>query len=249
MKTTESGMFAYAPLSGEGAVYLPKRATRPGFLRPGSRSYGLLAAVGMGALSLLDPSAGDAAQRRSVNRVIAAATGVYGAAELRASMDDAALAAGLTPRLSTRLRNGLVGLAGGAAGQAHQAVAQAGAQARGEAGGEGRVVHRCTQLGGPVDAGGRGDDSVHGPALRRIAGGGVQQAQGAHADGCQQAVAAAARAQETGAGGPLRQVDGALPGQRGVGEHSGFGGLHAPILPGDGPSCRPGRPRTFAASA
>lgn len=125
MKTTESGMFAYAPLSGEGAVYLPKRATRPGFLRPGSRSYGLLAAVGMGALSLLDPSAGDAAQRRSVNRVIAAATGVYGAAELRASMDDAALAAGLTPRLSTRLRNGLVGLAGGAAGAGLVALAPA----------------------------------------------------------------------------------------------------------------------------
>lgn len=115
MKTTDFGMFAYAPLFDEALVSLPKKATRPGFLRPGSRSYGLLAAAGMGAVSLLDPSEGDAAQRRSVNRVIAAATGVYGAAELRAAMDEAAIGSGLTPRFGTRLRNGLVGLAGGAA--------------------------------------------------------------------------------------------------------------------------------------
>ena len=36
-----------------------------------------------------------------MNRVIAAATGVYGAAELRASMDDAALAAGATAQRAT----------------------------------------------------------------------------------------------------------------------------------------------------
>ncbi len=125
MKTTEIGMFAHAPLSGMSAAYLPRKATRPGFLRPGSRSYGLLSAAGLGALSLLDPSAGDAAQRRTVNRVIAGATGVYGAAELRAAMDDAALAGGLTPRLSTRLRNGLLGLAGGAAGAGLVALAPA----------------------------------------------------------------------------------------------------------------------------
>lgn len=125
MKTTEFGMFAHAPMSGETAAYLPKRATRPGFLRPGSRSYGLLAAAGLGALSLLDPSEGDARERRTVNRIIAAATGVYGAAELRSAMDVGALAAGVTPRLTTRLRNGLVGLAGGAAAGGLVALAPA----------------------------------------------------------------------------------------------------------------------------
>ena len=104
MKTTEFGMFAHAPMSGEAAAYLPKRATRPGFLRPGSRSYGLLAAAGLGALSLLDPSEGDARERRTVNRIIAAATGVYGAAELRAAMDVGALAAGVTPRGALRVK-------------------------------------------------------------------------------------------------------------------------------------------------
>lgn len=83
MKTTDVGMFAYAPLSGEGDLSLPKKATRPGFLRPGSRSYGLLAAAGLGGVSLLDPSEGDAAQRQAVNRIIAAFTGVYGASTLR----------------------------------------------------------------------------------------------------------------------------------------------------------------------
>lgn len=125
MKTTEIGMFAHAPLSGEALVSLPKKATRPGFLRPGSRSYGLLAAAGLGAASLLDPSEGDAAQRLTVNRIIAVATGAYGAAELRAALDDATLAAGLTPRRSTRLRHGLTGLAGGAVAAGLVALAPA----------------------------------------------------------------------------------------------------------------------------
>lgn len=125
MKTTEFGMFAHAPLSGDSLACLPKRATRPGFLRPGSRSYGLLTAAGMGALSLLDPSEGDAQQRRTVNRIIAAATAAYGAAELRASLDEGALAAGVAPRCTTRLRNGLIGLAGGAAAGGLVALAPA----------------------------------------------------------------------------------------------------------------------------
>lgn len=125
MKTTDVGMFAYAPLTREGALSLPKKATRPGFLRPGSRSYGLLAAAGLGGVSLLDPSAGDAAQRQAVNRIIAAFTGVYGAAELRAAMDEAAIGSGLTPRFGTRLRNSLVGLAGGGAAAGLVALAPA----------------------------------------------------------------------------------------------------------------------------
>lgn len=125
MKTTDVGMFAYAPLSGEGDLSLPKKATRPGFLRPGSRSYGLLAAAGLGGVSLLDPSEGDAAQRQAVNRIIAAFTGVYGAAELRAAMDEAAIGSGLTPRFGTRLRNSLMGLAGGGAAAGLVALAPA----------------------------------------------------------------------------------------------------------------------------
>ena len=125
MKTTAFGTFAHAPMPGEPAAYLPKRATRPGFLRPGSRSYGLLTAAGTGALSLLDPSAGDAAQRRTVNRVIAAATGVIGAAELRAALDDVALGTGIAPRRSTRLRNTLLGVAGGGAAAGLVALAPA----------------------------------------------------------------------------------------------------------------------------
>lgn len=114
MKTTEFGMSAVAPASGDLFTSLPERAARPGFLRPGSRSYGLLSAASVAAVSLLDPSAGSAAQRRGVNRAVAASCGVYGASELRGALADAQLATGLSPRWSTRLRHGLIALGGGA---------------------------------------------------------------------------------------------------------------------------------------
>ena len=85
-----TSLFPTAPLtrSQERALRL-----RPSALAPGGRVYGPVMAAALAAAALPDPNAGSRVRRDRVQRVAAAVSGVYGAAEAGAAVRCARLAA------------------------------------------------------------------------------------------------------------------------------------------------------------
>ncbi|GGK53822.1 hypothetical protein [Micrococcus flavus] len=88
---------------------------RPSALAPGGRVYGPVMAAALAASTLPDPNGGSRARRDRVQRVLAAASGLYGAAEAGAAVRCARLAAGRPTRGRARLAAAGLGAAGGAA--------------------------------------------------------------------------------------------------------------------------------------
>ena len=107
-----TSLFPTAPLtrSQERALRL-----RPSALAPGGRVYGPVMAAALAAAALPDPNAGSRVRRDRVQRVAAAVSGVYGAAEAGAAVRCARLAARRPTRGRARLVTAGLGLAGGAA--------------------------------------------------------------------------------------------------------------------------------------
>lgn len=107
-----TSLFPTAPLTRSQERTL---GLRPHALAPGGRVYGPVMAAALAAAALPDPNAGSRARRDSVQRAIAAVSGVYGAAEAGAAAHCARIAAGRATAGRARLAVGGLGLAGGAA--------------------------------------------------------------------------------------------------------------------------------------